>query len=474
MFTFIQSVLLLASFVGIFGGLAYLISWLTTKNLSFSKAQFLLANRKLGFLESSFSISATWIWAPALFVSAFQAYTNGWLGLFWFLVPNVLCLLLFSVFATKIKSQFPEGYTLSEFMGIKHSTRVQKMYWITLIGLTVCAFAVQLLAGGQLLVNLTGIPYFWATVILAAIPLTYSLAFGLKASVITDFVKMAMILGIGIFLIPMAISAGGGIDTVLAGLGGVKQNWDFFSEKSWLLFLTFGLPTTIGLISGPFGDQSFWQRAFATREDTVKRSFVAAAFLFGIVPLCMGALGFLAAGSGIAIKNPAMVNLETVSHYLGLGGVVVLFMLVMSALTSIIDSKLCSVSSIVGHDVAEKYNLGFLNSAKGSMLLLTAIAISIANIPDLKILHLFLFYGTLRSATLVPTVLTLLEKRVNEAGIFYGILVAVLVGLPIFAYGNFNANPTWIVIGSLTTVLTPLIALVRRQAPVAQLVDAQR
>ena len=125
MFNSTESILLLTSFVIIFGGLAYFISWLTTKNLSFSKAQYLLANRKLGFWESSFSISATWIWAPALFVSAFQAYTNGWLGLFWFLVPNVLCLLLFSMFATKIKTQFPEGYTLSEFMGVRHSGRVQ-------------------------------------------------------------------------------------------------------------------------------------------------------------------------------------------------------------------------------------------------------------------------------------------------------------------------------------------------------------
>jgi Na+/proline symporter len=175
----------------------------------------------------------------------------------------------------------------------------------------------------------------------------------------------------------------------------------------------------------------------------------------------MGLLGFLAVGSGITIKDPQMVNMETVLNFLGIGGVVVLFMLVMSALTSIIDSKLCSVSSIVGHDVAEKYNLGFLNSAKMSMVLLTVIAIAIANIPDLKILHLFLFYGTLRSATLVTTVLTLLNKKLNESGVFYGILVSILVGLPIFAYGNFNANPTWIVVGSLVTVLTPLVSLIR-------------
>lgn len=464
MFTSTESIFLLVGFVAVFGFLANVISWATTRNFDFSKAQYLLAGRKLGYWESSFSIAATWIWAPALFVSAFQAYTNGWVGLFWFLVPNVLCLLLFALFADKIRTQFPEGYTLSEYMGIKHSARVQKMYWVTLIGLTVCAFGVQLLAGGTLVSKLTGLPFVWSTVILALIPLTYSLLFGLKASVITDFVKMAMILAIGTVLIPLVVDAGGGFHTLIAGLGGKKENLDFFSDKSLLLFLTFGLPTTIGLISGPFGDQSFWQRVFATKPELVKKSFITAAFLFGIVPLCMGILGFIAVGAGLQIKDPQMVNIETVANYLGTAGVVILFMLVMSALTSIIDSKLCSVSSIVGHDVAEKYNLGFLNSAKASMLLLTAIAIAIANIPDLKILHLFLFYGTLRSSTFVVTILTLMGKQLDETRVFYGITTAILVGLPVFAYGNFDANPTWIVAGSLITVLTPLISLNRKTA----------
>jgi hypothetical protein len=57
--------------------------------------------------------------------------------------------------------------------------------------------------------------------------------------------------------------------------------------------------------------------------------------------------------------------------------------------------------------------------------------------------------------------MTLLNKKLNESGVFYGILVSILVGLPIFAYGNFNANPTWIVVGSLVTVLTPLVSLIR-------------
>lgn len=443
--------------LGLFG-----ISWfLLNKNLT--KSYYLVADRKLGFFESSFSIAATWVWAPAIFISAQQAYLHGWLGLFWFTVPNIACLILFSFFAVIIKQNFPEGYTLSEYMGSIYSKRIQNVYWGTLIGLLTCAFAVQLLAGGQLLAKVTGIPFYLCTILLALIPLSYSLVFGLKSSIITDLIKMVLVLIIGLILIPWMIYAGGGIQIVFDGLAGFKgTHGNFFSNENWLLFLTFGLPITIGLLSGPFGDQSFWQRAFATQERYVKRSFITAAFIFGIVPLMMGTLGFIAAGNKFSTNNPGMINFDIISSILGPIGIGMFVTMTMLALISIIDSKMCSLSSIIGHDVAERYNLKFLESSRFSIMILTFLAILIANIPDLKILYLFMFYGTLRSATFLPTVLTLLNKRLGEVQTFYGILAAILIGLPIFAYGNFNKIPWMIVVGSLLTVLLPLLLNIKK------------
>lgn len=61
---------------------------------------FYVGNRNMGTVSSAMSIAATWIWAPALFTSAEKAYLNGVSGLFWFLVPNVICLLIFIPFAS--------------------------------------------------------------------------------------------------------------------------------------------------------------------------------------------------------------------------------------------------------------------------------------------------------------------------------------------------------------------------------------
>jgi len=458
------SLSILVSFVTVFGGLTYLISWWQNNNSYLSKNYYLLANRNLSFWESSFSIAATWIWAPALFISSQKAYLNGWQGLFWFLVPNVLCLVIFSYFAEIIKKKYPQGFTLSDVISKIYSKRVQNVYWFTLIGLTVCAFAVQLLAGGKLISGLLDIPYWLATVIIALIPLGYSLKFGLKSSILTDFIKMIVILSLGVILVPLVLFNLGGIDSVINGLGGVKGNFlSPFSNDSLMLFLTFGLPTAIGLISGPFGDQSFWQRAFATRTESVKKSFITGAFLFGLVPLMMGIIGFAAAGSGLTINDIQMVNLETISSTTGVVGSSLFLLIVMSALTSIIDSKLCSVSSIIGHDLSNRFNIESIFSARISMIVLTLFALIIANLPGLQILYLFLFYGTLRSSTFIITVLTLLGKKLSEFAVFYGIISAILIGLPLFTYGNITKNTTMIVAGSLSTLLLPYIStLVKR------------
>ncbi len=447
-------------FLFVFTLISLALAWSFSRKLNSSKTGFLVANRNLGLWEAAFSIAASWIWAPSLFISAQKAYTDGLIGFGWFLVPNVLCLVLFAFFAEKIRKQVPEGFTLSDYIRSRYSFRVQGLYWFTLVGLTVCAFAVQLLAGGQFMQKITGIPFFWCTVILTSVPLSYSLFFGLKSSVVTDYAKMIFIYSMSLWLIPWVFESSGGAVVFLAGLPGKVGTLDFFSAESWKIFLSFGLPITIGLISGPFGDQSFWQRAFAVQEKNVKKAFLLSAFLFALVPLSMSVLGFIAVGAKLDIHEVPMVNLETLQHFLPLWASIPFMFLVLSGLISILDSKLSSISSIGGHDVLNRlrgtqvHPVGaVLRSSRLSMILLASFALIVANIPGLKILHLFLFYGTIRSATFLPTVFTILGKKLPEAGVFWGILISICIGLPIFAYGNFNNLPLWIVTGSLITIL---------------------
>lgn len=186
-----------------------------TATLIFTKKEknverFCVGSRKENWIMSALSIAATWIWAPALFVSTEKAYANGFVGLFWFLVPNVLCLILFIPFAKRIRREMPEGITLSGYMRDKYkSDGVKRVYLFQLMGLSVLSTGVQLLAGGQVLSVATGTPFELVTVLLAIIALSYSLFSGIKASMLTDAIQMAFMLAASVAFLIMAIRAGG-------------------------------------------------------------------------------------------------------------------------------------------------------------------------------------------------------------------------------------------------------------------------
>jgi Na+/proline symporter len=432
-------------------------TWIFTKKLAKTKLYFLAAERKVPMVAGAFSIAAAWVWAPALFIAAQKAYEQGIVGLFWFTVPNVACLIIFAFFADILRKRVPEGYTLSGYVLERFSKRVNNMYLLELGGLSVCSFAVQLLAGGTVLATLTGIPFYQVTIALALIALSYTFWRGINASVVTDYIDMVFMVTVAVLFIPWAISNAGGSEVLLKGLGGITGRYkSLFDSTGGQVFLSFGLPVTIGLLSGPFGDQSFWQRAFALKEGSVKGAFILAAFIFATVPITMSLLGFGAAGTGLKVASTQLVNLEMIAKYLPFWTIVPFVYMLLMGLCSTLDSSLSAVSSLGGHDMATRvsYTGNEIDYSRIYMAGMAVCGILIANIPGMKILYLFLFYATLRSSTLLPTVTMILKERnISESGMFYGIIASLIIGLPIFAYGNFNKITPFIVAGSLMTVL---------------------
>ena len=416
-----------------------------------SMERFCVGDRNIGWGVSALSIAATWIWAPALFTSTEHAYTNGFAGLFWFLVPNVLCLLLFIPFAKRIRKEMPEGITLSGYMYEKYKSRsVKNVYLFQLVALSALSTGVQLLAGSKILSMLTRIPFAVMTIIMAVIAFSYSQFSGIKASILTDVIQMVFMLVASIGFVTFGVKNGGGLETLLTGLGGATRDaGSLFSKRGWELFFGFGLPTTIGLISGPFGDQCFWQRAFCVKKDKIGKAFLVGALLFGIVPLSMGILGFIGAGMGYVAEDTGIINFEIISILFPAWAMIPFLFMIISGLLSTIDSNLCAISSLTTDIFKEKT----LRKTKFVMILLLTAGIIIANIPKLTVTHLFLMYGTLRAATLLPTIFTLKGIKLKPQGIVAGILSALMTGLPIFGYGNMRGIALYKTIGSLLKVM---------------------
>lgn len=423
-----------------------------------NKSDYIAGGHDVGTISTALSISATWIWAPALFVSAEQSYTNGYSGLLWFLVPNIVCLLLFIPFAIRLRKKMPYGFTLSQLMNDTYGTKVKNIYVTQLSLLSLLSTIVQLVAGGKIISIMTGIPFWITTVILGGVALIYSLNKGIRASIFTDAIQMLLILIACFILVPMAINING-IQPITEGFKGIGRDTTFFNANGIELMLAFGIPTTIGLIAGPFGDQNFYQRIFSVKQDKIKKAMILGAISFAIVPLGMGILGFIASGVGFTGSDISVVNFELIRAILPQWASIVFMFVLLSGLLSTIDSNLNSISSLT-NDIIKNAKVSHL---KWAMVILTVLSIVLSNI-NMTIVDFFLIYGILRATTFGTTVMTLLGYQFKPNGVFYGVLVALVIGMPTFVYAKAN-DILWlnIVASIFTLTISVIIALIHKK-----------
>ena len=121
--------------------------------------------------------------------------------------------------------------------------------------------------------------------------------------------------------------------------------------------------------------------------------------------------------------------------------------MILMGITSILDSKMSALSCIAGHDIAKKIHKDptdqqAISIGKWSMVILCLLAIGIANIPGVKLVHLFLSYGAIRASTALPTLIVMWRgKPLHEPGVFWGCLISMFVGVPLLIYGTLNTIP---------------------------------
>ena len=413
-----------------FGLFAYVLTQHFSKGYANNKDSFLLARRELNTFQGSLSVAAAWLWAPGLFISAQIAYQKGLVGLFWFCFGNFLTLMLFGLIIPKLRERLPKGFTFSGYLKKKFSTRVQKLFLGEMIVLAVCAFAINLVAGSRTVEVLTGIPYFVTTILMVAIAMLYSFRNGLKATVVTEIIKIIVVWTGVLVLIPWVIIEAGGWAVVERGMGGITgQGFNIFGgEFAWGVFTGFGITAFLGHLGGPWGDNSFYQRAFSIQPKFIKSSFLYAAFIFGIIPVMMGLLGFVGAGSTMQIPDNlhGMTNAIVIATFLPEG--------------------------------KTKDHIGY---ARKGMIVLAIAGLVIANIPCIQMLHIFLFFALLRALVWLPSMIVLLKPDwITEQGMFWGILLIAIVSIPMFTYGKLMGVGDLTFYGTLIAVFgSPVLAL---------------
>ncbi len=452
----------------IFGTTMFAVVWFARQKTA-DLDEFLVAGRSLSLFRGAASIAVSWIWAPAIFICSLQAFENGLPGIFWFTAPNILCFFVFAPFAIHLRKIMPEGYTLPQFIDIrfKRDSRVHLAFLVIFLGYQLGAIVINALAGGTLLSTLCGIPIYISITSITVISLTYSFISGLRASVLTDIIQFSIVLGIGLIIVPLCISANDGIETLRKGLAGVSGDHSSLHDP-WIAF-TMGIPMTLGLLAGPFSDQMFFQRSFAVEKRSVAKTFCYGGILFASVPILLSLLGFIGAGmvrdGSLTVSDPQVVGPLVIAALLPKTALYAFCLMALAGLCSTMDSALCAVSSLGSIDIYKRYfSLNATENesicfARISMVLVAFLGAGLALLQP-KLLWVFLIYGALASAGMFPVMLAITWRRVTADGVFWGITLGVLLGTPISIYANVTENPYLIVTAAVVSVLISLITTV--------------
>ncbi|MBI1273122.1 MAG: hypothetical protein GC131_03435 [Alphaproteobacteria bacterium] len=460
----IEGLIILAVF-----GIAMIgLTWIKTHTERHADG-FLVADRKVGIWQGSFSIAVTWVWAPAIFVCSLQAYNLGLPGVFWFIAPNIACFFLFAFLAIRLRNVMPKGYTIPEYVAEKYKNG-KAGHIIFIIGNFLylgSAIVANANAGGILLNAVSGIDTRTAIIGMGVIALSYSLLSGLKASIFTDVLQMIMVLGLALIIVPMVFFEAGGLSVYLEGLGGADGTHKNLFDLD--VALTFGIPATITLMTAPIADQMFVQRAFAVKKENIKPTFMYGGLLFGLVPIALSALGFigatLAAQGHITVDNPEMVAPVVINHLLPRAALYAFVLMAFAGLCSTLDSALCAMSSIGGIDIYKRYiapeagDKKLLMASRMTMLTVGVLSILIA-LTNPKILWVFMLNGVITATMFFPIVLSLYWKRMNGKGLAFAVGSALLIGLPFSIYANIKDDGMLVMIASLTTISISLIVSV--------------
>lgn len=427
-------------------------------------ASFLVSERGVGLMLGSITAAISWVWAGALFVSSQKAFEQGIPGLFWFTFPNALALILFSFMAARMREVFNQGFTLPEFIGRRFDRKMRVLYIATIFIVQSYAIIFNLTAALLMLNLVTGISKQFLVLILGGMMISLSVLKGIRSSLVEDVIKACFIAVVVFWIVPLVISERGGLPALISGVGGKSGIFiDLFDPAiAW----TFGVPISVSLISGIMIDQQQWQRAFSMKEGVGKNAFLLGGLIFAVVPIMLGALGFLAAGKELqsSVQNPQLAGFSMAVGVLSDIGMVSFTLMVLAGLVAAGSSALAAISSIGAVDVLRSLHpnasdRAILIASRSAMLALILVGMSIALIPTIQLLYLILLVGVLRSALLIPTVLSLFWSRLDSKFTFGGILLGIAIGVPLFVYGSIVKNATISSVGALVPISITLGAV---------------
>mgnify|MGYP001488009130 FL=1 len=417
---------------------------------------YLTANRNIGLFSLTTSLVASALGAWILFGPAAAATWGGIGAVIGYALGTAFPMIFLIYLGKKIRTEFPKGSSLIEFMRKKFGKSLFKLILFMTIFYMFIFLCAEVTAVAVLINYISGTELWVTALIVLFATLTYTLYGGLRASIFTDNIQMIVI---GILLL---IS----ISYILSYTGNafsfeyIKQKNPQLLSSSYIPSYTAGLTFFIAVAATNLFHQGNWQRVYAAKNyKTLKQSLIISFFIIIPIVFFMGFTGMVSFSIDPS-QRPDLgfftLLLKEQTQTLSL----LIITLGLALTISTVDTLVNAISSLFVVDGKATFNLSkktdYLKLSKYFIIIISLVSFFIAS-KGFDILYLFLLADLFCCAFVYTVFYSFYNKDVNERTAYVAIIIGLVGGFLLFPFPDFSKS---LLVGGLMSieVFSPFIS----------------
>ena len=400
---------------------------------------YLTANRNIGLFSLTTSLTASALGAWILFGPASASTWGGIGAIIGYSLGTAFPMFFLIYLGKKIRSDFPKGSSLIEFMRKKFGKSLFKLILLMTVFYMFIFLCAEVTAVAVLINYISGTELWITALIVLLSTLTYTLYGGLRASIFTDNIQMIVI---GVLLLISLV--------FIKSFTGSEFSFEFIKEKnphllspSYIPSYTAGLTFFIAVAATNLFHQGNWQRVYAAKNfQTLKKSLILSFFIIIPIVFYMGFTGMVAFSIDPTIRPDLgffSLLLKDQTELLSL------FIIILGlALTiSTVDTLINAISSLVVVDGEASFKLknktDYLKFSKYIIVVLSIISFIVAS-KGFDILYLFLLADLFCCAFVLTVFYSFYNKNINEKTAYISIIVGLIGGFLLFPAPDFSKS----------------------------------
>ena len=400
---------------------------------------YLTANRNIGLFSLTTSLVASALGAWILFGPASASTWGGIGAVIGYALGTGFPMIFLIYLGKKIRSDFPKGSSLIEYMRQKFGKSLFKLILLMTIFYMFIFLCAEVTAVAVLINYISGTELWITALIVIISTLTYTLYGGLRASIFTDNIQMFVIA----VLLLITIS-------YITLFNGNNFSFEFIESKnpqllssSYVPSYTAGLTFFIAVAATNLFHQGNWQRVYAAKNyETLKKGLIISFLIIVPIVFLMGFIGMVSF-SVDPTNRPDLgfftLLLKEQTELLSL----LIIVLGLALTISTVDTLVNAISSLFVVDGKATFNFDkktdYLKLSKYFIIGLSIIVFIVAS-KGFDILYLFLLADLFCCAFVLTVFYSFYNKRINEKIAYISIIVGLIAGFLMFPFPDFSKS----------------------------------